>query len=687
MADQTFESKFAKMAGVQLNEKLPSLLPYNVGFQLIDKNDEETQAKGIHAFVINGLWVYVPVFFLQGKLKGTDIMYLKQQDLVVPAMDNWISTLKKQGSNIPSLGKAKKIGKGSNTPEDVNLDEMEFNSIGKVAADTANMLMLPDEIKKMLTMDTCHSEWPLGLMEQLKKLPSEVMEIFANTLSKSPQFSNAVLQHHTPDEIGTLAGMLQNSTKAEVEAEIPTVKIIIDIQSKEAKELPDKAKEQLLRNGMYIIDERPEHSILFRDKLAADKVKNVTDNGVYDIIMRDGSTKKFLVVRPEIDGATWRLLISFDSPKKCRRVWDKPLSGPGLQFRGTYVSELIGTPVDNVDQLEKLRGNLGDTLTKRKCADLGSDDTYNSNAGVLIQIDDVRGGTFRVIDVTGFTKDGKLRVSTGRGGDMKAVIPVFQSTGRLSIHGDTILIPENTRWFVRECEHGDNFADQFATPEGVIARMGKEAGLTPLTVTKAGERVFIDTLAGGRTPVMDKAAAVRELAETHGIAGGQAMQLLNEALRDKRCSYLVKYASTARIPHKIDYNNHNKTKRYNSQTLLPQEAIQMATESAASGNTQVFDVTVLQSLMQLADIGDAKKDFLTDMVRGMDRCGRLLMMYYCNYENFAERYGEENMQNIESKIKQVFKNTGDLILFLKEKSSSYGDLPEDLFGTLSEDIG
>ena len=55
-------------------------------------------------------------------------------------------------------------------------------------------------------------------------------------------------------------------------------------------------------------------------------------------------------------------------------------------------------------------------------------------------------------------------------------------------------------------------------------------------------------------------------------------------------------------------------------------------------------------------------------------------------DEFEERYGKDELKDLEEKLKQVFKETGDLILFLKEKMALGGDNPENLNGTLSEDI-
>ena len=95
-SEVSFEQRFGQLVDAELNEKLPSLVEYRVGFQVIDKTEDESKAVGIYAFVMNNTWIYIPVFFIEGKLEGFELMYIKQKDLFVPALDNWIAAINEQ---------------------------------------------------------------------------------------------------------------------------------------------------------------------------------------------------------------------------------------------------------------------------------------------------------------------------------------------------------------------------------------------------------------------------------------------------------------------------------------------------------------------------------------------------------------------------------------------------------------
>lgn len=89
--DQQFEQSFASLAYQHIADKAPALLDYMVGFQLVDRNDDATKAAGVFGFKMGNDWLYAPVFFINGNLKGHELLYLKSQDMFVPLKENWIN--------------------------------------------------------------------------------------------------------------------------------------------------------------------------------------------------------------------------------------------------------------------------------------------------------------------------------------------------------------------------------------------------------------------------------------------------------------------------------------------------------------------------------------------------------------------------------------------------------------------
>lgn len=67
--------------------------PHRLGFEVVSKNDENTRMVGIFAFRVNDQLLYVPVFFINGEIKGTDLLYRHDTKTFVPLNEEWVTWL------------------------------------------------------------------------------------------------------------------------------------------------------------------------------------------------------------------------------------------------------------------------------------------------------------------------------------------------------------------------------------------------------------------------------------------------------------------------------------------------------------------------------------------------------------------------------------------------------------------
>ena len=77
---------------------------------------------------------------------------------------------------------------------------------------------------------------------------------------------------------------------------------------------------------------------------------------------------------------------------------------------------------------------------------------------------------------------------------------------------------------------------------------------------------------------------------------------------------------------------------------------------------------VISGLVKNMDTDSSIDGYISDIMLGMDRLGRLLFLYYWHNDKFEERYGKQDMIQLEGNLRNVFKNIGDLVLFMKQKS-------------------
>ena len=102
--DMPFEQAFGNLAHAYLQDKAPALLDYEVGFQLVDRNQESTKAVGVFGFKVGDKWLYAPIFFVNGDMKGHDLLYLKDQDLFVPLQENWLNYIMNRKPSVLGEG-------------------------------------------------------------------------------------------------------------------------------------------------------------------------------------------------------------------------------------------------------------------------------------------------------------------------------------------------------------------------------------------------------------------------------------------------------------------------------------------------------------------------------------------------------------------------------------------------------
>ena len=107
--ERSFEQSFASLAYAYIQDKAPGLLDYMVGFQLIDRNDDNTKAIGIFGFKVGDEWVYAPIFFLNGDMKGHELLYLKSKDSFVPMKENWVNYIVSKRPQILGGGESESL--------------------------------------------------------------------------------------------------------------------------------------------------------------------------------------------------------------------------------------------------------------------------------------------------------------------------------------------------------------------------------------------------------------------------------------------------------------------------------------------------------------------------------------------------------------------------------------------------
>lgn len=130
-----FERSFSDLAFAYLKDQAPKLLDHMVGFQILDKNDDDTKAVGVFGFKVGEQWLMAPVFFLNGELKGKELLYLTKQDSFIPLQENWVNYLVSRKPSV--FGEATPYTEtelGVRTPDFRPYSDSPLRGWGKTAA-------------------------------------------------------------------------------------------------------------------------------------------------------------------------------------------------------------------------------------------------------------------------------------------------------------------------------------------------------------------------------------------------------------------------------------------------------------------------------------------------------------------------------------------------------------------------
>jgi hypothetical protein len=225
-----------------------------------------------------------------------------------------------------------------------------------------------------------------------------------------------------------------------------------------------------------------------------------------------------------------------------------------------------------------------------------------------------------------------------------------------------------------------------------------DRGVRVLQLLTDGVR-FTPVVGGMQGPSLSKVAAIKYLIEGQGLGQEDAELVVKEAQPRQRTTYWIKYAygeppTTAtfneprfgdeygikapiiypqtEIQNLSQNDNLGAQELYRNDRYLDYDAKQYATMAANLGQKEVLDTAIISGLAKTMDIDEKVDSYLSDLLLGLDRIGRILFHFYWAHDRFRERYGSQDMITLEDNLRNVFKSLGGLTLFLKTKTVEPG---------------
>ncbi len=313
--DTPFEQAFSNLAHAYLQDKAPGLLDHEIGFQLLDRNSENTKAVGVFAFKVGSMWMYAPMFFLNGDLKGHELLYLKNQDMFVPLKENWINYLVNRKPDILGSGIDRNMAQFGQRQPDFTQMSRSPAKFGSAQPSLKEMVsaVLP-AFAKSATLNTAAAFADLGktldLQEFLKSARLETVDFLVRACKRAPELASALEEFHG---LGVIKEAIAEITRREMQPKIasivseapdkpPALKGLriftmdVTVQTALPPSYTEEDQEKLLEDGILIDDQRGEDNVAIPYQIQVEKTLfNPTESGLYDILVKPGDIERCYV--------------------------------------------------------------------------------------------------------------------------------------------------------------------------------------------------------------------------------------------------------------------------------------------------------------------------------------------------------------------------------------------------------
>lgn len=691
-----FEKSFADLAYSYINRNAPKLLDFMVGFQVLDQNDDETRAVGVFGFSVGGKkkdMFYAPVFFLNGKLKGQELLYNGTSDMFIPMDESWVDFILNKKPEM--IGQPDEEDRASLARYSPNFQDLLGRGMSKAATETD--VFGPSKITGKVVMGEDFDLTPMMGMfssdhkEALYKKASEELDLekLANEheevayalelrLTQYPELAKYASAFYTFEGLSTdPKGHKSNSHKTPivdrpVEKDLKK-KEVMDEEEKQTKEttafftepqlgFTDKQKQDFLKKSYVVVDERDAEDLdpVIDGDLC---LSSPSEPGIYQFVMDDMSVRECI----------WLPTSSQGSGKD-----------PYEEEYGLAVSSCLGKVIEKDTKIES---NVYSPVISvqseplKKLSEL--DEGLLQPIGTQEPEDDEVRTTYVIHKTTGDYKSVYRNTRVIESDRVDCII----------CSGDDIIVPKDrcgvliTKW------EADQKRKPLDSEVGIKRIFEKSAS----TVTRYGN-VWEFNLCGMNKEAHTELDAMKILMLEQGLSKEAAEHVIENASEDGY-EYITKSALKAPFDEYDPYapmwdpENTVGTEPWSGarieedvsevrpvQGLLTNDrsdygemepnVFDTMRRAVSTGQKEVFDLTALNSLMEVEDVDETIDKNLPGIVTAVDKIGRSLFLLYFHMEDFEERYGKEDLADLEDTLKNALKTNGKLVLFLKKRSIS-----------------
>lgn len=745
---QQYESDFGKMAYVFLQDRVPQMIPYLVGFEVVEQEPDGTKAVGMFGFRVSSRFYYVPVFFINNQIKGMESIYDREADLMYPLMEEVVNDIiNRKNIEIGGPPDEADVSKDLAAPDLTVLKRPPnkgsdgykyasamhdfcsvWNDMQKKASDmfredtdfqkmfgNAVISVKGGEFEKSASSDLVTYLTHYGGPEAVKALWSK----FASDVN----YARAAATFYDLKEELSITEF--DSALAPKRAQAALVNVITP--DNEHTNLGEAEGTKLLSQGFVIKDEREEDdkSEVYSYEPTSEIV-NPQDKGVYNVALAGNRTEKCMILKPSIGRINPHMVIvrkvdgtdSFTASSD--RVFILGSHEDPQDLKDAVKSQSINLSEAKDNTQYVLVDEEGNCSTPFRIRYGASEDREHVNY-VLSWCDN--------LDYTGSNAQRADHEWVRRVDHDSSYHPqddeliVRPGKGKAKMLNESLVVPEES-YKLLAIEKGSSYG--CAMPCDMDGEGSKpEQKFYPASYTEVTDNLikqsmhelrvdaydqgssFLISLNGmkdSREPVNYKSASVR-LVRDYGLPVDKTEIILKEASTRFKTQRMVKLAQMVQMPpmqqppdpymgsEGVPIQQHWENTqegntagqgpmpaqpRFGGEAELQQgmDPMALAQEAAAMGQQQVFDHAGIAGLAGTNDTSAMIDTFIPTWTESLDKLGRLLFLFYWKNEEFAERFGSDDVADLEDNIRNVYNKFGELLYELKKKTigAQAGDL-------------
>ena len=326
-ADESrFEQDLSSMAYQFVVDRAPALLPYMLGFEVVDRSEDGSKAVGIYGYKIDDDFYYIPVFFINNQIRGVDMILNKRTNSFVPLTEDWINYIINKHSVTLGEPASKDVTSTLEQP-DLNFLQAPSNRKTASAEDTMWSLktawaIMKEQSEKMASSDPLVKSMFNGVLRAVKGAPikkeaeAKYINGFMRTVGgpeaqisllktfKNIKFANAALTFYENmtafDEDNVKDAFIHKQAMAKKAAALPKLKVVtaedITVKVEDNTSTSEEDAKQILSRGFTITDSRPDEdkADISDDVVIVDfekRYSSPTEVGKYSFVMSDGKLR------------------------------------------------------------------------------------------------------------------------------------------------------------------------------------------------------------------------------------------------------------------------------------------------------------------------------------------------------------------------------------------------------------